>query len=775
MCSGNSPSMHDLVEQEQLWNPAAPPGEENHEAFYPDTTLDPSSIIGLIRRLLPHTPLSTVRQQGVDGAAAAMSLEDVGTSNCDGTASAAATDAQSRETEGESGEPSISAAEEREQDMIEAGCVLWDLTTSAEQAKFLVDNFLVDVVVGVLQSCHSPRLHEISLGIIANLLCFVDTGDPPGSSKTREATNSPPYAPDGEPPTQGKPVKERGQASGSREARLSIRDEEEDDGRGARVTHGGRGEDVAGERTGTLAQLRPPPWAMVELVVNRFLFVEDAACVTEACRVLATALRLKDELAVGPWLAAMEGQGAAVPAASQREEEDESEDESRGGKREKVKERNRGEGGEEAGKEVKEEAGEEGTNVVMRQLLWIASNALSPLLIEKVLDLLLSIAVNKAAAQALLPCLLRLGILECLLEHLPQGPGTGYHPGLPGEEPGDAYSGSSKSRTAIDTAIRIIEALAVTDVSAPYVAAMVAPLLRSLRVVLLQPWEDSAEDAPADLTSAAIVIALLLSDATEAPSETVLALAADPVVLQRTLALLRSANADEATAAADLLLASARILIRSLTLAGGRPDGDPGAPCAGGSRPQVFPQRSGGDDGYSPGGPQGRPGSPDVPAASSGFASVAPSGRILASPTGAPADENGIDGLPPGLEILKGGQEIHSGRAGGVEVWGRMDPVVRCLSEPRGVELLLRRVDAGGRGQYDGDWEEMGGSTRAAQGRKGWDEGENDGWEGDESSWSEEDRARVGGLLADAVGRRHVVTRACVWTCACVESGQLVV
>ncbi|KAI7743365.1 hypothetical protein M8C21_003548 [Ambrosia artemisiifolia] len=53
----------------------------------------------------------------------------------------------------------------------EHGCVLWDLATSRTHAELMVQNLVLEVILATLMVSQSPRVTEISLGIIGNLAC----------------------------------------------------------------------------------------------------------------------------------------------------------------------------------------------------------------------------------------------------------------------------------------------------------------------------------------------------------------------------------------------------------------------------------------------------------------------------------------------------------------------------------------------------------------------------------------------------------------------------
>ncbi|ONK75273.1 uncharacterized protein A4U43_C03F15150 [Asparagus officinalis] len=58
----------------------------------------------------------------------------------------------------------------------DSGCILWDLSANKSHAEFMVDNFLLDVLLASLLVSRSLRVTEICLGIIGNLACHDDLG-----------------------------------------------------------------------------------------------------------------------------------------------------------------------------------------------------------------------------------------------------------------------------------------------------------------------------------------------------------------------------------------------------------------------------------------------------------------------------------------------------------------------------------------------------------------------------------------------------------------------
>ncbi|KAJ4769457.1 ARM repeat superfamily protein [Rhynchospora pubera] len=108
--------------------PFAPPSASTSELIDDSTTVDPSYVISLIRQLLPSD------------------LDKEKTS------------ASEEKTE-------------KEEPWEESGCILWDLAAAKIQAKVMVDNFILDVLLANLHASKSPRIKEICLGIVGNLAC----------------------------------------------------------------------------------------------------------------------------------------------------------------------------------------------------------------------------------------------------------------------------------------------------------------------------------------------------------------------------------------------------------------------------------------------------------------------------------------------------------------------------------------------------------------------------------------------------------------------------
>ncbi|KAI7743368.1 hypothetical protein M8C21_003551 [Ambrosia artemisiifolia] len=130
-------------------NPPAPADE----LFDISTTVDPSYVISLIRKLLPPTmnnaTTSTSNHVGTNDTCQIMNDNNNNINDHENNAS-----------------PSVG-----NEAWEEHGCVLWDLATSRTHAELMVQNLVLEVILATLMVSQSPRVTEISLGIIGNLAC----------------------------------------------------------------------------------------------------------------------------------------------------------------------------------------------------------------------------------------------------------------------------------------------------------------------------------------------------------------------------------------------------------------------------------------------------------------------------------------------------------------------------------------------------------------------------------------------------------------------------
>ncbi|KAK9821706.1 hypothetical protein WJX74_010917 [Apatococcus lobatus] len=128
-------------------NPAPPPGFLANEDPAEDTALDPAFILRLVRQLIPSNGQQKSCQQPLE----------LPTTQ----------DASPRDSleEAHSGTPN------QQED---AGCILWDLSTSEGSAEFLIRHQLLELLPLVLQDALSSgklRLVEILIGVLGNLAC----------------------------------------------------------------------------------------------------------------------------------------------------------------------------------------------------------------------------------------------------------------------------------------------------------------------------------------------------------------------------------------------------------------------------------------------------------------------------------------------------------------------------------------------------------------------------------------------------------------------------
>ncbi|KAJ0963227.1 hypothetical protein J5N97_028349 [Dioscorea zingiberensis] len=124
------------------------------ESFDVSTTIDPSYIISLIRQLLPCDKGEKNDQKGC--------LKE---ERADGS------------VDEQTGTPEVDDPWE------EYGCILWDLAASKSHAELMVNNLIIDVLLGTLNISKSPRVTEICLGIIGNLACHDALNDTIVSTK----------------------------------------------------------------------------------------------------------------------------------------------------------------------------------------------------------------------------------------------------------------------------------------------------------------------------------------------------------------------------------------------------------------------------------------------------------------------------------------------------------------------------------------------------------------------------------------------------------------
>ncbi|GMH12154.1 hypothetical protein Nepgr_013995 [Nepenthes gracilis] len=174
--SGNGPLHH----------PSAPADE----LFDISTTVDPSYIISLIRKLLHPDERNDYNAQGDDphnDSSGRLKIDCVE----EGTASPYINGAVNHNMDAmetryidfnhspkskESDDGTYCGTEHpktstREEAWEESGCILWDLAANQYHARLMVENLVLEVLLVNLTTPGSVRITEISLGIIGNLAC----------------------------------------------------------------------------------------------------------------------------------------------------------------------------------------------------------------------------------------------------------------------------------------------------------------------------------------------------------------------------------------------------------------------------------------------------------------------------------------------------------------------------------------------------------------------------------------------------------------------------
>ncbi|XP_031281745.1 uncharacterized protein LOC116140246 [Pistacia vera] len=164
-------------EEEQVGDerdaPAHHPSPPPDELFDISTTVDPSYIISLIRKLLPtnvgngHADESTDSLSG-DGVLSSPKHYFKAMDVVDGADRSSYFEGEAEDPCSKLEKAGLSAGEEAWE---EHGCVLWDLTASVTHAELMVQNLVLEVLLANLMVSQSVRVTEIILGIIGNLAC----------------------------------------------------------------------------------------------------------------------------------------------------------------------------------------------------------------------------------------------------------------------------------------------------------------------------------------------------------------------------------------------------------------------------------------------------------------------------------------------------------------------------------------------------------------------------------------------------------------------------
>ncbi|KAL2331974.1 hypothetical protein Fmac_019555 [Flemingia macrophylla] len=162
-------------EEEEQGGPTHHPSAPSHEFFDLSTTVDPSYIISLIRKLLPldcssRSSFSEVasgspnlREQ--DGAALSAPVSN------DESLNSSRNKSENMDVDASGDGIGLSGFSVEEDAWEEYGCILWDLAASKTHAELMVENLILEVLFANLFACKSERVTEISIGIIGNLAC----------------------------------------------------------------------------------------------------------------------------------------------------------------------------------------------------------------------------------------------------------------------------------------------------------------------------------------------------------------------------------------------------------------------------------------------------------------------------------------------------------------------------------------------------------------------------------------------------------------------------
>ncbi|XP_010689973.2 uncharacterized protein LOC104903604 [Beta vulgaris subsp. vulgaris] len=179
------PNMEEGLQAHE-YGPTHHPSAPSDELFDITTTIDPSYIISLIRKLLPVDISQSDDPQGLAGSQRSDTdhlVDDVfspirndGLYDINANKETSGTQpvgpeqtSRSAGTDDKDIEPPKKSA--REEAWEENGCVLWDLAVNKEHAEFMVQNLVLEVLLASLMSSDSVRITEISLGILGNLAC----------------------------------------------------------------------------------------------------------------------------------------------------------------------------------------------------------------------------------------------------------------------------------------------------------------------------------------------------------------------------------------------------------------------------------------------------------------------------------------------------------------------------------------------------------------------------------------------------------------------------
>ncbi|KAJ0238794.1 ARM repeat superfamily protein [Hirschfeldia incana] len=171
-------------EETEMDCPSHHPPPPPDELFDIDTTVDPSYVISLIRKLLPTDSGSGESDQSTEVRHAHhmyannVVQEGVVPRSGEGFVDASKGDPESMDIGDNHGKESTSEEKDKASSSVEAeaweehGCVLWDLAANETHAELMVQNLILQVLhANLLLVSTSDRIREICLGIIGNLAC----------------------------------------------------------------------------------------------------------------------------------------------------------------------------------------------------------------------------------------------------------------------------------------------------------------------------------------------------------------------------------------------------------------------------------------------------------------------------------------------------------------------------------------------------------------------------------------------------------------------------
>ncbi|KAA8550254.1 hypothetical protein F0562_001938 [Nyssa sinensis] len=176
------------AEEENEAPPSHHPTAPSDELFDVSTTVDPSYVISLIRKLLPPDVRNCSNSHGGDAHYASTQVskadgmeESVVSLAQNGVLNGSNSGIEAMDTvddfdapadfKGDDGPCEKRDGAAGEDTWEECGCILWDLAASKTHAEFMVQNLVTEVLLTSLVGSQTVRVTEIGLGILGNLAC----------------------------------------------------------------------------------------------------------------------------------------------------------------------------------------------------------------------------------------------------------------------------------------------------------------------------------------------------------------------------------------------------------------------------------------------------------------------------------------------------------------------------------------------------------------------------------------------------------------------------